>query len=200
MEESRQTQIHKKGFNLIGNNPIPTEYNSIKIGTKTLDDATLNLGSIEKVAKFPISKEIIYRALDTNDVSVLREISNYFYKVSGIYQRSCNYAATIYRYDWYLSEEYYSENVNNDKVIQDTHQLLKYFDHSYIPKLCGDIALAVVRQGAYYGYIVSSKKGLMMQELPINYCRSRHSVNGLPAIEFNMRFFDEAFPDPVYRR
>lgn len=40
----------------------------------------------------------------------------------------------------------------------------------------------------------------MMQELPINYCRSRHSVNGLPAIEFNMRFFDEAFPDPVYRR
>lgn len=40
----------------------------------------------------------------------------------------------------------------------------------------------------------------MMQELPINYCRSRHSVNGLPAIEFNMRFFDEAFPDPAYRR
>jgi hypothetical protein len=33
----------------------------------------------------------------------------------------------------------------------------------------------------------------MVQELPANYCRSRFEVNGRPAVEFNMKYFDEAF-------
>nr|DAJ96701.1 MAG TPA: portal protein [Caudoviricetes sp.] len=35
--------------------------------------------------------------------------------------------------------------------------------------------------------------------MPINYCRSRYSVGDMPAIEFNMRFFDEQFRDINYR-
>jgi hypothetical protein len=35
--------------------------------------------------------------------------------------------------------------------------------------------------------------------LPYDYCRSRYSVGGSPAIEFNMAFFDEKFTDVTYR-
>ena len=87
-----------------------TTYGKVKVGTKTLEDAVLNLGSIQKETKNMISKGVIYRALADNDVEKLREISNYFYKTSGIYQRICNYFATMYRYDWYLTPEMYSEN------------------------------------------------------------------------------------------
>ena len=176
------------------------EYGKIKINTKTLDDAVLNLGSIQNVTRGMINKAVIYRALMDNDVIRLREISNYFYKTSGIYQKVCNYAATMYRYDWYVVPEVYDENSKtNEKILTDFHKVLNYLDNSYVAKVCGDIALGVIKNGAYYGYVVDSPKGVIIQELPINYCRSRFNVGNLPAVEFNMKFFDQAFPDTTYR-
>lgn len=76
--------------------------------------------------------------------------------------------------------------------------MLNYFDNSYIKKICGDIALQVVKNGCYYGYIVPSEKNLILQELPVRYCRTRYSVNNTPVVEFDMRFFD-TFKDMNYR-
>lgn len=180
-------------------NNKPLEYGRIKVNTKTLDDAVLNLGAIKRCTKGTISKENIYQALLTNDVQKLREISNYFYKINGIYSRVCNYIASMYRYDWYIVPEVYDETIKSDKVMKDFSKLLTYLDNSYIPKVCNEIALNVVKNGAYYGYIVDSSDGIILQELPINYCRSRYSIGNLPAVEFNMKFFDQAFPDTTYR-
>ena len=176
-----------------------TTYGKIKIGTKSLEDAVLNLGSIQKETKNMINKGVIYRALADNDVEKLREISNYFYKTSGIYQRVCNYFATMYRYDWYVVPEIYDETIKEEKIVGDFHKVLNYLDNSYVKKICGDIALGVIKNGAYYGYIVPTSKGIVIQELPVNFCRSRYSVGNLPAIEFNMKFFDVMFPDTKYR-
>lgn len=190
MEElNRQEAIRAKGFNMMDSRAI--EYGKIKIGTKTLDDAVLNLGSIQNITRGQINKGVIFRALMDNDIVKLREISNYFYKTSGIYQRVCNYAATMYRYDWYVVPEVYDEkSKTNEKILTDFHKVLNFLDNSYVAKVCGDMALGVVKNGAYYGYVVDSPKGVIIQELPINYCRSRYSVGNLPAVEFNMKFFD----------
>ena len=176
-----------------------TTYGKIKIGTKTLEDAVLNLGAIQKETKNLINKSVIYRALADNDVEKLREISNYFYKTSGIYQRVCNYFATMYRYDWYVVPEVYDDKVKSEKVLADFHKVLTYLDNSYIKKVCGDIALGVIKNGAYYGYIVPTSSGIIIQELPVGFCRSCYNVGNLPAVEFNMRFFDVMFPDTNYR-
>ena len=72
-------------------------------------------------------------------------------------------------------------------------------DNSHIKQLCGEIALEVVKNGAYYAYIVPSITGLVLQQLPIGYCRSRYKVGTMPAIEFNMKYFDDAFRDVNYR-
>ena len=191
---SRQDIIRAKGFDMGG-----TTYGKIKIGTKSLEDAVLNLGSIQKETRNTINKAVIYRALIDNDLEKLREISNYFYKTSGIYQRVCNYFATMYRYDWYVVPEVYDEKVKEDKIVGDFHKVLNYLDNSYIKKVCGDMALGVIKNGAYYGYIVPTSTGIVIQELPVNFCRSRYNVGNLPAVEFNMRFFDVAFPDTNYR-
>lgn len=105
----------------------------------------------------------------------------------------------MYRYDWYIVPEIYNETVKEKKVIEEFQQLLDYFDSSYIKKLCGDIALKVVKEGCYYGYIVPSGNKIVIQELPGRYCRTRYSVGANPAVEFNMRFFDDMFSDINYR-
>lgn len=144
-------------------------------------------------------KSAIMRALGQNDIATLREISRYFYRTSGIYERTCNYFATMYRYDWYIVPEVYTEKVSETKLVTEFHRILNYLDNSYIKKLCGDIAREVIVAGAYYACIVEGSDGLVLQELPVNYCRSRYFVGNTPVVEFNMRFFDDKFPDVNYR-
>lgn len=63
----------------------------------------------------------------------------------------------------------------------------------------GKIALKVVRDGAYYGYKMEQKAAVYLQELPLRYCRSRYELNGKPAVEFNVKYFDDSFADGQYR-
>ena len=98
---------------------------------------------------------------------------------------------------------YINDEVANDKdkntALTDFYKILLYLDNSELKRLFGEIALKVVKNGCYYGYLIPTSKRITVQELPVNYCRSRFIVNGRPAIEFNMRYFDLAFKDTTQR-
>ena len=177
-----------------------TEFKRIKVGVKQLEDAIVNLSSLDEGCKGHSygKKGYILKCLAENNVTELRNISNFYYNLNGIYNRTCDYFAFLYRYDWYVVSEVYDSKVKEDVVLKDFSRILQYLDNSYIKKICGDIALKVIVDGAYYGYIVPSNTGVVLQDLPIGYCRSRYNVGGLPAVEFDMRFFD-TFRDPGYR-
>ena len=203
--ETRNDQIHKKGFAMGGYQSYSVidpevEYKRIKVGVKQLDDAVLDLGSISKA--YPnhnyVNKNYIMRALMENNLAELRAISNFYYNLNGIYERACLYFANLYRYDWYVVPQSFDDNVNLEKILKDFAKTLNYLDNSYIKKLCGDIALEVIKNGCYYGYLVPSAKGIVLQQLPVGYCRSRYKVGNRPAVEFNMRYFD-TFSDINYR-
>ena len=104
----------------------------------------------------------------------------------------------MYRYDWYIVPEVLDDTVKEDKILKDFSRMLSFLDNSYIKTVCGDIALKVLIEGCYYGYVVDSTSSIVIQELPVDYCRTRYSVRGMPAIEFNMAFFDK-FIDTNYR-
>lgn len=159
----------------------------------------MELGTFKKAGIKFCNKTDILRAIIHRDYRKLRQISDFFYAASGIYQTVCNYFAFLYRYDWYIYPENIQENADEEKVLKEYTKILSYLDKSYIKKLCGEIALKVVKYGCYYGYIVDGKDSLQIQELPPEYCRTRYSVGGLPAIEFNMAFFDDKFHDVGYR-
>ena len=195
--------IHAKGFDLSNNFCYnnDNEFGKVKTGLKTLTDATLNLGSLNKSLPGHVyaSKSFIYSAMANNDIGEIRNISNFYYNINGIYKSVCNYAAYMYRYDWYVSTEKYGADFKMDKVKKDFNKVLAFLDHTNIRKMCGDIALEVVKNGAYYGYIVVTSDGLQLQQLPVSYCRSRFKAKGKDVIEFNMRFFDQ-FSDTMYRQ
>jgi hypothetical protein len=150
---------------MYNNDDSVTSYGKIKVGMKSLGDATLALGSLCEANRNYGDKKTILKALADQDATILRKISNYFYRTSGIYQRACNYFATMYRYDWYIVPEVYvdKEKANIENILKDFVRILGYLDNSYIEKTCGDIALEVIKNGAYYGYITNSATGLVLQ-------------------------------------
>ena len=144
-------------------------------------------------------KRLIFKALMENDYKTLRAFSRFFYKSNGIYKKLCEYIAFMYRYDWYIVPEILDDKAKEEKILKDFSKMLNFLDNSYLKKQCGDIALNILIDGCYYGYLVPSNDSIIIQPLPIEYCRTRYSVNGLPAVEFNMQYFDEAFRDTNYR-
>ena len=109
------------------------------------------------------NKKNILKALAENDLVELRAISNFFYNLNGVYERVCNYFATLYRYDWYVAPQVNGDNVKEEKVLTDFAKILNFLDNSYIRKMCGDIALEVIKNGCYYGYIVDTSDGMTLQ-------------------------------------
>ena len=80
--------------------------------------------------------------------------------VSGIYQRACDYFANLYRYDWYVVPEIYEdEGIEEEKIIKAFVKRLNYLDNTHVKKICGDIALKVILNGAYYGYFIDNGTG-----------------------------------------
>ena len=204
----RQNEIRKKGFSISTKTEIPQDayqedgvidFSKIRVGVKTLDDAVLDINPYKRISSQLGDKEIVLQALYDNNLTELREISNLFFNSSGVYERVCKYVANIFRYDWYLIPYIEKETVKPEKILKDFSNILKYLDNSNIAKACGEMALSVVKNGCFYGYIIDNGTNAAIQELPIKYCRSRFSKNGLPTVEFNMKYFDDAFSDIQYR-
>jgi hypothetical protein len=105
----------------------------------------------------------------------------------------------MYRWDWYIVPEVYDQKVKEEKLLEQFNKTLNYLDNSYVKNLCNKISRDVILDGCYYGYVFEGKNGFLVQKLPIDYCRVRYYVGNLPAVEFNMQWFDAEFPDPVYR-
>ena len=202
---NRKEEIKKKGFTMdlaidtqddvYSQTYMPIDFSKIKVGAKTLEDAVLDLGSLHKQNPRLADKKTILDAIDRNNYELMREISNYFYKTSGIYNRLCRYMAYMYRYDWMITPYINSDNVKEDKVLDIFHKAITFLDNFEVKRYFGEVALKVIRNGCYYGYIISNGDKVQVQELSPNYCRSRFSVNGRPAIEFNMKWFDDKFRD-----
>jgi hypothetical protein len=73
--------------------------------------------------------------------------------------------------------------------------VLKFLDEFEIKRFCGKVALKVVKNGCFYGYLIAQNNKVVVQELLPDYCRSRFEINNRPAIEFDMRFFDIFYKD-----
>lgn len=196
-------KIIKERQSSLVDNSLPVDFSKIRIGTKMLEDPILeDLGNYKKMDSRFKDKKSILEIIRSNDYSQMREISNLFFKTSGIYSRLCKYMALMYRYDWmvtpYINEDGIKEK-DNKTILADFYKILLYLDNSYLKSLFGEIGLKVIKNGCYYGYLVNNEKAITIQELPVNYCRSRFKIKNLPVIEFNMRYFDIAFKDSAQR-
>ena len=85
------------------NNIIPNiDYSRMKVGLKQLEDATYSLGTYKQINPRLSDKKAILDAIQKGDIKFMREVSNFYFKVSGIYSRLCKHLSNFYRYDWRL--------------------------------------------------------------------------------------------------
>ena len=218
----RVARIKSKGFNMNlakdTDDGYSTDFSKIRVGLQTLDDAIISYGTFKKTNPRLGSKANVLKAIDNHNVEEMRQISNFFYKTSGIYARLCRYMAYLYKYDWFITpyinnclglldqDSGLADQGGNEeelkqrkKIFTNFFKVLNFFDQFEVKRFCGEVALKVVRNGCYYGYLVPQGNKVVVQELLPNFCRSRFKVNNRPAVEFNMKFFDIFYKDTAQR-
>ena len=220
----RMAQIKKKGFKMsfaqdTDERYVPKDFSKIKVGAKYLEDAIISYGDLKKANPRLGDKAKVLKAIAQGDIEGMRQISNFFYKTSGIYSRLCRYMAYLYKYDWFVtpyieecqglldttaglydsSADQTANEKQRKKQFSNFFKILKFFDEFQIKRFCGKVALKVVKNGCYYGYLISQNNKVVVQELLSNYCRSRFEVNNRPAVQFDMRFFDVYYKDAEQR-
>lgn len=193
-----------RNFNIVSANESiarpSLDFNKMTIDGKIYrDDVTINTSSFDRRNRRRIRREDIENAIERQDLKELRAISNYYFIKSGIYSRLCRYMAYLYRYDWMLTPIRYDDKIKDEKVIEGWLKAVTFLDNCKLKKEFGEIALKVIRNGCFYGYKIKQKDACFIQELPIDYCRSRFKLNGSPIVEFNVKFFDDKFADSEYR-
>lgn len=189
------------------------DYSKIKVGIKTLEDAIVPVSPLKKVNSRYTDKEYVLRAISQNNIASLKNISDFYYKTSGIYARLCRYLAYLFRYDWYVipfiegGDTYPIDGNKGDipsknvtKILDNFFNVLNYLDNFKAKLYFGDVALKVIVQGCYYGYIIHTSQGPTIQELPVSYCRTKYRRKNRSVIEFNMRYFVDTYPDEAYRK
>lgn len=220
---NRMAKIKEKGFEMnlardTNDTYTPTDFSKIKIGLKTLEDAIISYGTFQKTNPRLGNKDKVLSAINNGDIATMREISSFFYKTSGIYARLCRYMAYLYKYDWFITpyidgcqglldtDSGLADTSQDDKQLRqrkkifgDFFKVLKFFDEFEIKRFCGEVALKVVKNGCYYGYLIAQGDKVVVQQLLPDYCRSRFKVNNRPAVEFNMKFFDNFYKDTEQR-
>ena len=139
---NRIEEIKAKGFNISTSNdissPQPTgyqglpsnviDYNKIKVGVKTLDDAIIKLSELRKTNPRLADKGTVLGAINSRDLAKMREISDFFYRISGIYSRIIRYMAFMYRYDWMVTPYINDESVKKEKVLKNFQFCLNTLD------------------------------------------------------------------------
>lgn len=177
-----------------------TDFAKIRVGVQSLDDAIIKLGDLKKVNPNLADKTAVLRAINNCDIRQMREISKFFMRISGIYSRIINHLADLYRYDWLITPYLGGSSSKQEKVIQEFDSASRMLDSFGVKRFLGNCAQKVLVRGAYYGYIIrDGKESVQIQELDPNYCRSRFSVRGRPAVEMNMKFFDDFYKDQTQR-
>lgn len=161
----------------------PTDFNKIRVGIQTLEDAIISYGNLSRTNPTLGTKSNVLKAINDNDLASMREISNFFYKASGIYARLCRYMAYLYKYDWFItpyvegclglldtSAGLYDDIQNEQadlksrqKIFTNFFNVLNFFDEFEVKRFCGKIALRVIRNGCYYGYLIAQNNKVVVQ-------------------------------------
>lgn len=143
-----------------------------------------------------MSNDRLIKICRDKDMARKRALSRWFFEQNGMYNRAVRYLSDISKFDFMIYP-----NLDLDKEIQDNeaekilkkfNEVLEHFDNSDIQLLCRKWSAQICLDGAYYGYICEDiNDRLVVQDLPINYCRSRFLHRGIPLVEFNVDYFNK---------
>lgn len=135
--------------------------------------------------------EEIQEIIRTGDLATLRELSRYFYRTNSLYKNNIDFLASLYLYDWVVIPLFEEEKGSKTQILKSFYNACNFMDKLDLPATLTRITTEWLITGVYYGIVRKEGDKVTIQDLPLQYCRSRFKdFNNLNILEFSLKYFE----------
>ena len=142
--------------------------------------------------------EEIYAIICSGELEAARQLSLYFYRTNGEYRNNIDFLATLPLYDTIVIPVM-SGKGSKAQMLKEFESACKFVENLDVPNTFTHITKEWLKVGIYFGILQEDGEKVVIQDLPLDYCRSRFKdFNNLNILEFNLNYF-YAIKDEVLR-
>ena len=146
------------------------------------------------------SIEEIEEIIRSGEISVIRELSRYYYRTNGRYRNSINFLANLFLYDTLVTPIYEVGKGSKTQIIKAFYNACNFVEQLHVKTTLARITREWLKSGIYYGILQEQGDKVVVQDLPPVYCRTRYKdMNDLNILEFNITYFITNFTDDASR-
>lgn len=144
--------------------------------------------------------EEIQEIIRSGDLNALRELSLYYYRTNGEYRNNIDFLAALPLYDTIVIPLIQSGKGSQTQIIKGFENACKFIERLDVPNTFAHITKEWIKVGIYNGILRKFGDEVVIQDLPLEYCRTRFKdFNNLNILEFNLLYF-KAIPDDQLRQ
>ena len=132
----------------------------------------------------------ILRIIRSGDLASLRELSRYYYRVNGNYRNNIDFLAHLPLYDSVVVPVFQEGKGSEAQILKAFYSACDFIDKLDLPNTLAHVTTQWLITGIYYGILRTIDNKVVLQDLPIEYCRTRFKdFNNLNILEFNLAYF-----------
>ena len=142
--------------------------------------------------------EEINAIIRSGELEAYRELSNYYYRTNGDYRNNIDFLAVLPLYDTVVIPVLTNKG-SQAQILKDFDKACSFVEKLDVPNTFTHITKEWLKTGIYNGILRTDGEDVVIQDLPLAYCRTRFKdFNNLPILEFNLHYF-ESIPDQELR-
>lgn len=142
--------------------------------------------------------EEINEIIRSGDIEDMRNLSLYTYRTNGEYRNNVDLLANLPLYDTVVVPVM-DGGGSKKQIINSFDNACKFVEKLDVPNTFSHISKEWIKVGIYNGILREDGNDVVIQDLPLAYCRTRFKdFNNLNILEFNLHYFN-TIHDEVYR-
>ena len=137
------------------------------------------------------TQDEILTIIRSGDIDQLRELSRYYYRTNSNYRNNIDFLAHLPLYNNVIIPIYEEGKGSSTQIIKAFHNACNFVDNLDIENTFAHITTEWLLNGVYYGILCAEGDKVTIQDLPLDYCRTRFKdLNNLNVLEFNLSYFE----------
>ena len=144
--------------------------------------------------------EEIEAIIRSGEISAIRELSRYYYRTNGRYRNNIDFLAALPLYDTIVTPVYEAGKGSRTQIIKAFYNACAFVENLDVKNTLSRITREWLKSGVYYGILQEQGNKVVLQDLPLEYCRTRFKdFNNLCILEFNITYFISNYDDDKVR-
>ena len=155
---------------------------------------------VNSVGQHDFSVEEIEQIIRSGDLDSLRQLSRYYYRTNSEYRENIDYLATLPFYDTLVTPIFEQGKGSQAQIIKSFYNACAFVDKLDVKNTFTRITKTWLINGMYNGILREIGSKVSIQDLPLEFCRTRFKdYNNLNILEFNVTYFERRFSDEKER-